>query len=141
MTIVANTFLMNSYHHGIGRHSYYMTSDQISQTFKWLWAAKSTNLLAVFLVKVSICLSFLRLVPPKGIHQAVIHALITALGPSVILMSLIYFLECRPIQKVWKPEIPGTCFGEPFTVFITGFHQRTSAIFHTLSPSHMIMAG
>ena len=135
MTIVANTILMNSYHHGIGRHSYYMTSDQILETSKWLWAAKSTNLFAVFLVKLSICLSFLRLVPPKGIYEAVIHAMITALVPSVILMSTNYFFECRPIQKVWKPEIPGTCFGERFTVFSTGFYQRTSAILCTLSPS------
>ena len=137
MTIIANTFLMNSYHHGIGRHSHYMTSDQISQTSKWLWAAKSTNLFAVFLVKISICLSFLRLVPPKGIHEAVIHALITALVPSVILMSINYAFECRPIQKVWMPEIPGTCFGERFTVLSAGFYQRTSTILCTLSPTHI----
>ena len=128
MTIVANTFLMNSYHHGIGRHSYYMTSDQISQIFKWLWTADFTNLFAVFLVKISICLSFIRLMPPKGIHEALIHALITVLVLSVTLMSINFFFECRPIQKVWKPELPGTCIGERFPVFITGFYQRTSAI-------------
>ena len=140
MTIVANTLLMNSYHHGIGRHSFYMTSDQTSETYKWLWAAKLTNLSAAFLVKLSICLSLLRLVPPKGIHEGVIHASITALLPSLILMSINYFFECRPIQKVWKPEIPGTCFGEHFTVLITVFYQSASAILYTLRPPHRVMA-
>ena len=131
---------MNSYHHGIGRHSFFMTSEQISQTSKWLWAAKSTNLFAALFVKISICMSFLRLVPPKGIHEGVIHASITALVPSVILMSISYIFECRPIQKVWKPEIPGTCFGEHFTVLITVFYQSTSTIRYTLRLSHKVIA-
>ena len=116
-----------------------MTLDQISQTYQWLWAAKSTNISAAFLVKLSICLSLLRLVPPKGIHERVIHASITALVPSAILMSINCFFECRPIKKVWKPEIPGTCFGEHFSVLITVFYQSTSAILYTLKPSHRVM--
>ncbi len=102
---------MNSYHHGLGRHIYYLEPDQITQTFMWLWAAEPTNLFAVFLVRLSISLFFLRLIPPKKIYLWIIRGTIVALILSDVFVSINYFFECRPIRKVWEPTTPGTCFG------------------------------
>ena len=101
---------MNSYRHGMGRHIYYLKPDQITQTFMWLWTAEPTNLFAVYLVRLSIGLFFLRLIPPKKIYLWVIWGTIAALTVSDIFVSIVYFFECRPIRKVWEPETPGTCF-------------------------------
>ena len=140
MTIVANTFLMSSYHHGIGRHIYYMTADQTSQTFMWLWAAEPTNLFAVFLVRLSISLFFLRLVPPRKIYKSVIWVTIAALAASDIFISIYYFFECRPIQKVWKPEISGTCFGRRVALASTWLYQGTSPVICRSRPLYIVMA-
>ena len=140
MTIVTNTFLMNSYRHGVGRHIHYMTMDQISQTFKWLWAAEPTNLFAVFLVRLSISLFFLRLVPPRKIYKRVIWGTIAALAASDIFISIYYFFECRPIRKVWKPEIPGTCFGRRVALASTWLYQGTSAIICGSNLSDIVVA-
>lgn len=65
MSVVANAFLINAYHLGLGRHAFYVPRQNLPETFKWLWAAEPTNLFSVFLVRLSIALFFLRLVPPK----------------------------------------------------------------------------
>ena len=119
---------MSSYHHGIGRHSFYLTTDQISQTFMWLWASELTNPFAAFLVRLSISLFFLRFAPPRQIYRWIICGTIVALAASDIFISIYYFFECRPIQKVWKPEVAGTCFGRQVGLASTWLYQGTSAV-------------
>lgn len=85
--IVTNAFLMNAYRHGLGRHIYYLEPNQISQTFMWLWAAEPTNLFAVFPVRLSVSLFFLRLVPPKKVFLWVIWGTIAGLIISDIFVS------------------------------------------------------
>ncbi len=114
---------MNAYHYGLGRHIYYLNPTQISHTFMWLWAAEPTNLFAVFLVRLSISLFFLRLVPPNKLYLWVIWGTIAALTVSDIFISVNYFFECRPIRKVWEPEIPGTCFSQGVTTSATWLYQ------------------
>ena len=123
VTIVTNAFLMEAYHQGLGRHIYYLQPWQISQTFMWLWAAEPTNLFAVFLVRLSISLFFLRLVPPKKVYLWLIWGIIAALTASDIFVSINYFFQCRPIRKVWQPDTPGTCFGHEVTAAAIWLYQ------------------
>ncbi|KAI4183620.1 MAG: hypothetical protein L6R41_005300 [Letrouitia leprolyta] len=112
ITIVTDAFLINAYHLGLGRHIVYVPPGNISETFKWLWAAEPTNLFAVFLVRLSIALFFLRLVPPKRRYIWTIWIIIGILAVSDIYISINFFFECRPIRKVWLPDTPGTCFSD-----------------------------
>ncbi|CAF9921612.1 hypothetical protein IMSHALPRED_005218 [Imshaugia aleurites] len=128
VTVVTNAFLMNSYRHGIGRHMYYLEPDQISQTFKWLWAAEPTNLFAVFLVRLSISLFFLRLVPRKKIYLRLIWGIITALIISDVFVTIYYFFQCRPLRKVWEPATPGSCFGQGVTAAALWLYQAVSIL-------------
>ena len=130
MTIITDAFLINSYHYGLGRHIYYLEPGQITQTFKWLWAAEPTNLFAVFLVRLSICLFFLRLIPPKKIYLWIIRGTIAALVLSDIFVSIIYFFECRPIRKVWEPATPGECFDQRTTSAAVWLYQGEFALLH-----------
>ena len=114
---------------------YYLKPDQISQTFMWLWAAEPTNLFAVFLVRVSIALFFLRLIPPKKIYLWTIRGTIAALIISDIFVSVIYFFECRPIEKIWKPATPGTCLGREVMASAVWLYQGVLALSNRLSCS------
>lgn len=100
---------MNSYNYGLGRHMYYLKPDQVKQTFMWLWAAEPTNLFAVFLVRISISLFVLRLIPPKKIYRWTIWGTIAGLIISDVFISIYYFFQCRPIRKVWEPATQGRC--------------------------------
>ena len=114
---------MTAYHYGLGRHFYYLTPSQLSNTFKWLWAAEPTNLFAVYLVRLSISLFFLRLVPPKKVYKLLIWGTIAALTISDTFISVNYFFECRPLRKVWEPETPGTCFPKGVDAAATWLYQ------------------
>ena len=74
-----------------------------------LWASELTNLLAVYLVRLSIGLFFLRLVPHSTVCMRLIWGTIAALTVSDIFVSILFFFECRPIRKVWQPTTPGVC--------------------------------
>ncbi|KAL8639147.1 MAG: hypothetical protein Q9228_003781 [Teloschistes exilis] len=106
-----DAFLINAYRLGLGRHVFYVPQNNVPETFKWLWAAEPTNLFAVFLVRLSIALFFLRLVPPKKRYIWTIWITIGILAVSDIYILINFFFECRPIRKVWLPATPGTCFG------------------------------
>jgi hypothetical protein len=108
--ITDNAFLIASYHYGVGRHLFYLSGSQAEQAFKWLWAAEPKNLFAVYLVRVSISLFFLRIVPRmKKAYKWVIWSTIVTMTIADIYVSINYFIQCRPIQKVWRPELPGSC--------------------------------
>ena len=95
---------------------YYLKPEDISQTFMWLWAGEPTNLFAVSLVRLSICLFFLRLIPRKKIYLWTIRGTIAGLVASDIFVSINYFFECVPIRKVWEPATPGKCFPQGVNV-------------------------
>lgn len=124
VTCVTNAFLIKAYHHGLGRHIQYVDPEEIPRTFMWLWAAEPTNLFAVFLVRLSICLFFLRLVPRKTkVYGWVIWITIVALTASDLYISIDYFFECRPIRKVWLPTTRGNCFPPLVTEVATWLFQ------------------
>ncbi|KAL8935232.1 MAG: hypothetical protein Q9216_005528 [Gyalolechia sp. 2 TL-2023] len=124
ITVVTNAFLINAYHLGLDRHAFYVPSANIPETFKWLWAAEPTNLFAVFLVRLSIALFFLRLVPPKSRYIWTIWAVIGILTISDIYISINFFFECRPIRKVWLPSTPGSCFSDEINHSALWLFQR-----------------
>lgn len=79
----------------------------------FLWIAEPTNLFALYAVRVSITLFFLRLIPQhRVVYRRAVWGIIWALTISDIYVSINYFIQCRPIQKVWLPMIEGTCLGD-----------------------------
>ena len=89
---------------------YYVPPADVSPTFMWLWTAEPTNLFALYFVRLSVSLFFLRLLPAtKKALRILMWTTIAALTVSDIYVSVTYFAQCRPIQKVWEPEIPGEC--------------------------------
>ena len=114
---------MNSYHYGLGRHMYYLKPDQVEQTFMWLWAAEPTNLFAVFLVRISISLFVLRLIPPKRIYRWTIWGTIAGLIISDVFVSIYYFFQCTPIRKVWEPATQGRCLPLEVDIAATWLYQ------------------
>jgi hypothetical protein len=95
----------------------------------WLWAGEPTNLFAVYLVRVSISLFFLRLVPThKKVYVRLIWTVIVGMTLADIYVTVNYFAECRPIQKVWMPEIEGSCFSPEVLAAGPWFYQAVSIL-------------
>ena len=122
-------FLVASYHYGLGRHIEYLSPYQFVQMAKWLWVGELTNLFAVYLVRVSVSLFLLRLVPHnKKIYTRALWISITTWTITNIYASIIYLIQCRPIQKVWKPMIPGTCLNPTISAIAPWAYQGETYI-------------
>ena len=110
---MTNAFLIKAYSLGIGRHLYYVPVAQVPDTFKFLWMAEPTNLFALYFVRLSISLTFLRIIPSnKTGFRMVVWSTIAGLTASDIYVSVTYFIQCIPIQKVWEPDSPGWCLND-----------------------------
>lgn len=134
IAVVCNAFLVLSYVYGIGRHIVYVPKADVPKAAMWLWAGEPTDLFAVYLVRLSICLFFLRLVPPKKIYLWTIWVTIALLTASNIFTSIYFFFECRPIRKVWNPMAPGVCFSDEVKKGAIWLYQGTRADSSSFGP-------
>ncbi|KAF2650087.1 hypothetical protein K491DRAFT_683314 [Lophiostoma macrostomum CBS 122681] len=129
LTIVTNAILTRAFELGLGRHIYYVPEAQIPDCFKWLWVAEPTNLFALYTVRLSIALFFLRLIPTHHKrNRRIIWASIWALTISDIYVSINYFIQYRPIQKVWRPAIPGKCLSDSVYAAAPWVYQAVSIL-------------
>ncbi|PVH91880.1 hypothetical protein DM02DRAFT_702580 [Periconia macrospinosa] len=129
LTILTNGILIRAFELGLGRHIYYVPKEQIPECFKWLWAAEPTNLFALYTVRLSITLFFLRLIPTHHKrYRHIIWASIWGLTISDIYVSVNYFIQCRPIEKVWRPETPGECLSDAVYAAAPWVYQAVSIL-------------
>lgn len=113
LTIGTNAVLCEAYNLGLGRHIEYVETDKRPTTFMFLWIAEPTNLFALYAVRLSITPFFLRLIPQhKKSHRRLIWGIVWSLTISDIYVSINYFIQCRPIQKVWNPNVEGECLSD-----------------------------
>lgn len=76
----------------------------------FLWITEPTNLVALYTVRLSITLFFLRLIPKHmTLYRRIIFGFIWSLTISIIYVTVIQLIECRPTQKAWDPTIEGEC--------------------------------
>ncbi|KAH8749862.1 hypothetical protein F5883DRAFT_528253 [Diaporthe sp. PMI_573] len=123
LIISTNSVLCEVYNLGLGRHIVYIAESQIPRCFMFLWIAEPTNLFALYAVRVF----FLRLVPQHRIlYRRAVWGVVWALTISDIYVSINYFIQCRPIQKVWEPRIEGTCLQDAAYQAGPWFYQENS---------------
>ncbi|KAJ4403408.1 hypothetical protein N0V82_010659 [Gnomoniopsis sp. IMI 355080] len=129
LTIGTNAVLLRAYYLGLGRHIEYVPAENIKPCFMFLWIAEPTNLFALYAVRVSITLFFLRLIPAhKKLYRRIIWSIIWSLTISDTYVSINYFIQCRPIQKVWDTEIAGECLSDAAYQAAPWFYQAVSIL-------------
>ncbi|KAF2113572.1 hypothetical protein BDV96DRAFT_601066 [Lophiotrema nucula] len=129
LTILTNGILTRAFELGLGRHIYYVPVEQVPECFKWLWAAEPTNLFALYAVRLSITLFFLRLIPVhQKLNRRIIWTAAWGLTVSDIYVSISYFIQCRPIQKVWRTDIPGKCLSDAAYAAPVWLYQAVSIL-------------
>lgn len=91
--------------------------------------------MASALAKVSICLLIRRLVARNSNGNVRVWRVV--LAAQIILLLLVNLaytftalLRCRPLEKLWKPEVPGSCWGLGIQQSIGYFQGGRSLAFH-----------
>lgn len=113
----ANVFLITgeifkglSYASGVGRHTVYLTPEQIQASLKWSFVTQTFLYLVNSLTKVSICLYILR-IKKTGWLKWSVYALMAGLFITAATCLIVLFAQCRPIYRNWDRMNPhGSCW-------------------------------
>ena len=107
------------------RHVYYLTDEQIIEALKINFILRVPVYLSYASVKASIGAFILRIVRKRRRWQELViwtTVILTALVNIVACIML--FLQCTPVEVVWNPWAPGTCWDKriqtEFGIFVTG---------------------
>ncbi|AEO61488.1 hypothetical protein MYCTH_2071219 [Thermothelomyces thermophilus ATCC 42464] len=72
-------------------------------------AGRPWYLISATLSKISICLFFLRVLGRARQWRTLLAALIAIMAIITLAFTLFTYLQCRPLEKVWKPFVTGSC--------------------------------
>lgn len=87
-------------HNGFGRHEYYLNDHQIQEFKKYTYGEWLQTFFTLMFTKVSICLLLLRISPSKRIIRP-IQGLVVFLILSNVVLSLVWILQCIPVDGAW----------------------------------------
>lgn len=99
---------------------------EILTGLKWQQITQPTSILSVTFTRISICFFLLRIFRTNrrwriGLYSVAIFAFVTGLATAIITVT-----QCHPIQKLWDPILPGTCWGINTTIAIGDFQGGRS---------------
>ena len=109
LNLVGNVFDYIATASGFGRHSKFLTSDELIQAVKYAQLAVIVAIIALWAVKVSICFFLLGII--KGTHFRfawLIRILMGFTTATTFIAALLWGLQAHPLAKLWDPRIPGT---------------------------------
>lgn len=114
-------------HNGVGRHQFYLELSpelllQLSQAIKWQYISQVVLILSTMFTKVSICFFLLRIFGTKpmwkrGLYGIMAFAVVTNISSASIVLA-----QCSPVQKLWDPLMPGTCWGPDTEISIGDYN-------------------
>ncbi|KAK3986634.1 hypothetical protein QBC44DRAFT_402039 [Cladorrhinum sp. PSN332] len=85
-------------------------------------------LMSVTLSKISICLFFMKLLGRARQWRILLGVLIFFMAVVNLTFSLTVNLQCRPLEKLWNPEVEGSCWN-PSVQRDFGYFQGAFSVF------------
>ena len=102
-------FVMVETAYGLGRHRYYLSATEYQKFLKYDYLDWLQVFVILALSKISICLFLMRLSNFNKLRRF-LYALIAFLVLSHLPLTILYMVQCRPLNKAWNPAIAGQCF-------------------------------
>ena len=96
--------------YGIGSHIYDLTADQVMKAAMWSQLSQLQYIVAFGLTKISICLFVLRILERvRKSFRIFTWGVLVFCCMGNLALFIVWFVQCRPIQKLWIPTLGGTC--------------------------------
>lgn len=136
--IAGDVFVFKIINEGGGRHLRFLPDPKVaaSEVVRWNTYYQIVNITGAWTTKLSISLLLLRIKNDRIFKYIVIGFLVALLIPTMISVITVA-VQCKPLEKHWKPDIKGHCISED-TPIITFYVQSGFAIvtdlFLTISP-------
>ena len=104
------SFVTLALKYGVMLHIYDLQILPLLEIVKWFTATEITAIITPVIVKLSVCISILRLVTYAQRKVTItIWVLMVVLVTTGLGTFIAFCLQCIPLQKVWKPWIDGKC--------------------------------
>jgi len=87
------------------------------------------------MAKISICLFFIRLVGAVKQWRILLSCQIFFMAVINLAFSLTTNLQCRPLEKLWNPSVPGQCWSPSVQTNIGYFQGGNVSLSQPLPPS------
>ena len=110
---------------GYGRHTYYLSFENIVQATKVENIATLLLLLSTMFTKISICVFLLRLFNTNRLRIITLYTIVAIIIVAHLTTALTLLLQCSPAAKLWNPTIKGTCRPPETQAAIAYFHGGT----------------
>ena len=104
-------FVMLEVYYGLGRHVQYLPPDHYEGFLKYNYLDWVQVFITLAISKISICLFLLRISKFER-YRYLLFALIAFLVLSHTPLTIVYLLQCIPVNKIWDTEIQGYCFSK-----------------------------
>lgn len=88
---------------------------------KWQSISQPLSILSVTFTRISICFFLLRIFRTDrkwrwGLYGIAVFSAVTGIATAIITVT-----QCQPVQRLWYPLTPGTCWSPETTVAIGNF--------------------
>lgn len=97
-------------HYGFGRPEYYLTKWQMIEFRKYAYGEWIQTFATLTWTKVSICLFLIRIPATKALIRP-LQASIAFLLLSNVVLTVLWIVQCRPVDAAWDSDVQGNCFG------------------------------
>ena len=102
---------MGEVFYGMGRHKHFLSTYQQSRFLKFDFLDWIQVFVTLALMKISILLFLLRLSKFDHLRRS-LWFLIAFLILSHLPLTILLIVQCRPIEKYWLQDLPGTCWSK-----------------------------
>lgn len=96
-------------HYGFGRGQYYLTTWQLIEFKKYTYGEWIQTFATLMWTKVSICLFLMRIPATRALIRP-LQAAVAILLVSNVVLTILWIVQCRPIDAAWNSFIQGSCF-------------------------------
>ena len=119
LNLVAAAMVVASTNYGMGRHEYYLTLPQLSQSIKDNIILQTFGALAIPLPKLGIAILIVDILRPSKPWVWALYTSTVALIVSTVIIDILQFAQCSPVNGLWDPTVSHTCWNPEVYALIT----------------------
>ena len=111
-------------HHGLGQHIWKLQPDRAVTALRYSWIAQAFSVSTVAIGKTSIALFLLlRIVgAAKWLwHKIFLYTIMISNIVINLVVIVLVFAQCKPVQKLFDPGVPGHCWNPEITTAYAQF--------------------
>lgn len=109
LNIVTIALCSASVAHGAGRHIYYLSEDDITNSLYFIAIQRPPGILSYCLPKLSVAIFLVKLMGTARRGVWFLYSVIAVLFITSILAFVLYLVQCNPTDHLWHPSSPAEC--------------------------------